>query len=29
MADLNRVYLMGRLTFDPELRQNTERNGGD
>src|SRR4051794_32215886 len=21
MADLNRVYLMGRLTFDPELRR--------
>ncbi len=23
MADLNKVYLMGRLTFDPELRRTT------
>ena len=21
MADLNKVFLMGRLTFDPELRR--------
>ena len=23
MADLNKVFLMGRLTFDPELRRTT------
>ena len=29
MADLNKVFLMGRLTFDPELRRTPERDGGD
>ena len=29
MPDLNKVFLMGRLTFDPELRKNSQRHGGD
>ena len=29
MADLNKVFLMGRLTFDPELRRTPERDRGD
>ena len=29
MAELNKVFLMGRLTFDPELRRHSERHGRD
>ena len=29
MADLNKVFLMGSLTFDPELRRTPVGNGGE